>query len=252
MSFFQMFMELPHFWIIFILSFLATLLTTVIYKFATDQKRLKEIKSSLKDLRKKQKDVKGDSKKLMALQKEMMELNMEMMKQSFKSMLYTFIPLILLFSWMSANIAYEPINPGEEFAVTARISNSYIHDLKNISLDILPEGSASLNEAYTPSRESRREIQWLVSSPREGMHTLVISSPTFNETKEVLITESNKYVNPIKDIKGSQLLRVEVGNDVVRPLGDLSIFGLRFNWLWTYILLSIAFSVGLRKLFRVS
>jgi uncharacterized membrane protein (DUF106 family) len=56
----------------------------------------------------------------MSLQKEMMELNMEMMKQSFKSMLYTFIPLIILFTWMSANIAYEPINPGEEFTVTAK------------------------------------------------------------------------------------------------------------------------------------
>jgi uncharacterized membrane protein (DUF106 family) len=249
---FQVLMGLPHFWIIFILSFVATLLTTIIYKYATDQKRLKEIKTKLKDLREKQKKHKGDNKKIMSLQKEMMELNMEMMKQSFRSMLYTFIPLILLFSWMSANIAYEPINPGEEFSVTARISNSFPHDLRDINLSVIPQGEVSRNEAHVPSKESRREVQWLVSIPDEGRYSLVIESSTFKEDKEVLITESKDYLNPIKDIRGSQLLRIEVGNRVVRPLGDFSLFGWRPNWLWTYILLSVFLSIGLRKLFKVS
>jgi uncharacterized membrane protein (DUF106 family) len=242
-------MSLPYFWMIFILSLVATLVTTLIYKYATDQKRIKEIKAKLKALRDKQKEAKNDTKKLMNLQKEMMSLNMEMMKQSFKSMLYTFIPLILLFTWMSANIAYEPINPGEEFTVTAQISNSYIHDLRDINITIVPQGEATRNEAHTPRRENRREIQWLVTIPNEGMHTIIIESPTFRETKEVLITENKDYVNPTKDIRGSQLLSITVGNNPVRPL---EFIGLRLNWLWTYILLSVILSIGLRKLFRVS
>lgn len=251
-SIFQSFMELPHFWIILILSLLATFLTTIIYKYATDQKRLKEIKSKLKELRTTQKKHKNDTKKMMSLQKEMMDLNMEMMKQSFKSMLYTFLPLILLFTWMSANIAYEPINPGEEFTLTVRISNSYIHDLDEIDVSLLPEGVAELNDAYVPSKESRREFQWVLKADEPGMHTAIISSPTFNVTKEILITEGKDYVNPVKDVKNSQLLRIEVGNEPVRPLGDFGIFGLRLNWLWTYILLSLFSSVGFRKLLKVS
>ena len=251
-SLWQGFMELPHFWIIFILSLIATFITTIIYKYATDQKRLKEIKTKLKDLREKQKKHKGDTKKLMSLQKDMMGLNMEMMKQSFRSMLYTFIPLILLFTWMSANIAYEPINPGEEFSVTARISNSFPHDLRDINLTVIPNGEVSRNEAHVPSRESRREVQWLVSIPEEGRYSIVIESATFREDKEVLITESKDYLNPVKEIKGSQLLRIEVGNRVVRPLGSISLFGWRPNWLWTYILLSVFLSIGLRKLLKVS
>lgn len=246
------FLDLPHFWIIFILAFLTTFLTTIIYKYATDQKRLKEIKTKLKELRKKQKQVSKDQKKLMELQKEMMTLNMEMMKQSFKSMIYTFLPLILLFTWMSANIAYEPLSPGEEFSVTARISNSFPYDLKEVNLSIIPSGDVSFNEGFVASKESRREIQWFVSVEEPGIYSLVVESPTFSEVKEILISDSKDYRNPVSDFRGSQLLKVEVGNEPVRPLGSFSIFGLRPNWLFTYIILSILLSIFIRRLLKVS
>jgi len=245
----QSFMNMPHFYIILILSFLSTLLTTVIYKYTTDQKRLKEIKTKLKELREKQKKHKTDAKKLMSFQKEMMALNMEMMKQSFKSMLYTFIPLIILFTWMSANIAYYPINPGQEFTITAQISNSYTYDLKDINLTLIPEGQVTRNDMHVPSRETRREVQWKATAPNEGTYTAIIESPTFRETKELLITNTKKYTTPIKNIKESQILKITIGNEPVRPLAPI---GLKLNWLWTYILLSLLLSIGLRKLLKVA
>lgn len=251
-SIWQGFLDLPYFWIILIMALLVTFFTTIIYKYATDQKRLKEIKTKLKELRKKQKENKKDTKKVMALQKEMMGLNMEMMKQSFKSMLYTFLPLILLFTWMSANIAYEPINPGEEFTITARISNSFPHELKDVNLTLLPEGNVSRNEGFVASRESRREIQWVVVAPNEGTYSAVIKSPTFEETKEILVTYSKDYVSPVETYGQSQLLRLEVGNEPVRPLGSFSFFGLRPNWLFTYIIISILLSIAIRRLLKVS
>lgn len=251
-SIWQGFMDLPYFWIILVMALLVTLFTTIIYKYTTDQKRLKEIKTKLKELRKKQKEHKGDTKKIMSLQKEMMSLNMEMMKQSFKSMLYTFLPLILLFTWMSANIAYEPINPGDEFTITARISNSFPHELKDINLTMIPEGEVSRNEGYVASRESRREIQWKAVALEEGTYTAIIKSPTFEETKEILITESKDYLNPVETFGQSQLLRIEIGNEAVRPLGSFSLFGMRPNWLFTYIIISIILSIFIRRLFKVS
>ena len=251
-SFWSWFMGLPHFWIIFSFALVTTLITTIIYKYATDQKRLKEIKTKLKALRKKQKEYKNDTKKVMALQKDMMSLNMEMMKQSFKSMLYTFIPLILLFTWMSANIAYDPINPSDNFTVTARISNSFPHDLNTINLSVKPDGVVYRNEGYVASRESRREVQWFVSVEEEGRYTLLVEGPTFSETKDFLATFSKEYISPVEAFSNSHLLRLEVGNEPVRPLGSFSFFGLRPNWLFVYIVLSILFSIIVRKLLKVS
>jgi len=245
----QAFMNIPHIYIILILSFISTLITTIIYKYTTDQKRLKEIKTKLKDMREKQKKHKNDTKKLISLQKEMMQLNMEMLKQSFKSMLYTFIPLIVLFAWMSANVAYHPINPEDEFTITAQISTSYSFDLKEINLTIMPEGTVTRNDAHVPRNENRREVQWLVKTPKEGTYTAIIESPTFKETKEILVSNTNKYNAPIKDIKDSQILKIIVGNEPVRPLRPI---GLGLNWLWTYILLSVILSIGLRKALRVA
>jgi uncharacterized membrane protein (DUF106 family) len=48
---------------IHIISNSNSFITTIIYKYATDQKRLKEIKTKLKDLRKKQKEHKKTPKK---------------------------------------------------------------------------------------------------------------------------------------------------------------------------------------------
>ena len=250
-AFFSWFMGLPYFWIICSLAIITTFITTIIYKYATDQKRLKEIKSNLKKLRKEQKKHKNDTKKMMSLQKEMMSLNMDMMKQSFKSMLYTFIPLILLFTWMSANIAYEPINPGEEFTLTARISTSFDYQLREVNLTLIPEGEVSRNEEFVASRESRREIQWFLSAPDPGTYTAVIEGPTFSESVEIIVSEGKDYSDPVKSFD-SHLLSVEVGNDPVRPFGNFSLFGLRPNWLFTYIALSILFSVLFRRLLKVS
>ena len=83
-----------------IISFLVTLVMTLITKYITDQKRMKELKEIQKTCQIKLKDHKGDLKKQSEIQAEMMKCSLEMMKFSFKPMLITFLPLILLFGWV--------------------------------------------------------------------------------------------------------------------------------------------------------
>ena len=85
---------------LFIISFLLTLLVTLVYKHMTDQELLKSIKEEMKELREEMKRFKEDPKKMMELQKESMEKSMVQMKNTFKPMLITFIPLILVFGWL--------------------------------------------------------------------------------------------------------------------------------------------------------
>jgi len=92
---------------VLVVSFVLTLLVTIIYKYMTDQRRLKEMKDEMKDLRNQMKQHKGDQAKLMEIQKQSMQKSMEQMKHTFKPMLITFLPLIVIFSWLRNT--YDPV-----------------------------------------------------------------------------------------------------------------------------------------------
>ncbi|MBU2637566.1 MAG: DUF106 domain-containing protein [Nanoarchaeota archaeon] len=92
--------KMPEPFPILLISFLLTLLTTLIYKYATDQELMKTIKEDIKALQAEMKGLKDKPEKLMSKQKEAMQKNMKMMMQSFKPMLITFIPIVFIFGWL--------------------------------------------------------------------------------------------------------------------------------------------------------
>jgi len=93
-------MNLPDPYGLLIICFLMSALITLIYKYTTDQKKMRALKDELKEIQQKIKDMKDEPKKAMKLQKEMMSKNMEYMKHSMKPTLYTFIPIIFIFGWL--------------------------------------------------------------------------------------------------------------------------------------------------------
>lgn len=85
--------------IIFI-SFLMTLVITLSYKFLTNQEMMKSLKQEIKDFQKQMKEHKEDSQKVREIQKLSLEKNMKYMMHSFKPTLFTFVPLIIIFTWL--------------------------------------------------------------------------------------------------------------------------------------------------------
>ncbi|MEK6840561.1 MAG: EMC3/TMCO1 family protein [Nanoarchaeota archaeon] len=84
-----------------ILVFLLSIFMTLIQKYTTDQKTLREMKEE-------QKKIQGDLKKLEAGSKEHTELSMKslkfmgpMFKLSMRPIIYTAVPIILLFRWFT-------------------------------------------------------------------------------------------------------------------------------------------------------
>ena len=85
---------------IVLISVVVTIFVSLINKYTTNQKRMKEIKESQKKLQEEIKKNKNDPKKMLELQKEMMAHSSVMMKRGFKPMLFTLIPLLILFNWL--------------------------------------------------------------------------------------------------------------------------------------------------------
>lgn len=87
---------------VMIISLIISALIVGITSKVVDQKKMKAIKartsSYQEEIKKAQK--RKDTKKVSALQKEMMTHQKEMMGMSMKPMMYTFVPIIVIFTWL--------------------------------------------------------------------------------------------------------------------------------------------------------
>lgn len=79
--------------------FVIALLTTLVQKYATDQKTLKEMKKEQKELQKEMKLYKDNPEKIVELNKKSFEVMPKMMKLSMRPIMFTGVPFILLFRW---------------------------------------------------------------------------------------------------------------------------------------------------------
>lgn len=95
---------------IVILAFLVTLAMTLVTKYFTDQKRMRELKGNQKACQIKMKEFQIGTPDYMAVQKELMACSMELFKKSFKPLMISFIPLILFFWWIRG--IYSTVLPG--------------------------------------------------------------------------------------------------------------------------------------------
>ena len=93
-------MSIPSPWNLLLLTLILTTIITLVYKYVTDQKLMKQLKDEMKELQKEMKSLKNDPDKMMDVQKQAMERNMKYLLQSLKPTLITFIPILFIFSWM--------------------------------------------------------------------------------------------------------------------------------------------------------
>ncbi|MFH1503079.1 MAG: EMC3/TMCO1 family protein [Candidatus Diapherotrites archaeon] len=84
-----------------LIVFVITLLTTLVQKYATDQKTLKELKTEQKEIQKQMKEFKNHPEKVMELQKKQFAMMPKQMKLSMRAIAYTGIPFILFFRWFN-------------------------------------------------------------------------------------------------------------------------------------------------------
>ena len=86
---------------ILIITLILAFLTTLVYKYFTDQEALKKIKEDSKKLQEEMKVHKDNPKKMAELQKEALQNSfIAPFKHQMKPLLITFIPFVLIFGWL--------------------------------------------------------------------------------------------------------------------------------------------------------
>jgi uncharacterized membrane protein (DUF106 family) len=82
-----------------IVVLIITIITTIVQKYATDQKTLKEMRKEQKEIQNQMKELKDHPEKMMELQKKQFAMMPKQMKLSMRAIIYTGIPFILFFRW---------------------------------------------------------------------------------------------------------------------------------------------------------
>lgn len=238
--------------VILILSLLISIIITVVYKFATDQVKMKGLKDELKVLQGEMKELKDDPKKMMKKQKVLMSKNMEYTRHSFKATLWTMLPLIFIFGWMNAHLAFNPFYEDANFNVELTIDE--IINSENMATLSEMEGIEVIDIKY---QEGGDKFLFTLKG-KEG--TYEAPSLTFNYKDDscsipITITKLKddfRYSKKDSICKDNFFLKkVVLKYDPVKPLGNISLLGWRPGWLGTYIIASLLFSTIIRKVFKV-
>lgn len=237
-------LNIPSFWGIMVMSFLISLVIVLIFKFATNQNLMKQLKDEIKELQKQAKSLKHDPEKAMVVQKQAMQTNMKYMMQSMKATLLTFIPIIIIFGWLQVHFAFMPIIPNQDFTMTLDFKAG---SAGNISVSV-PEGIEVVGDAVRSVKDGRvifgfRGIEGVYDSP--GVE-FVFDSEKY--VKEVVITSGKDYLEPVQRFPKKSITSITTSNDknVV-----MNLFGWKLGWLGSYIIFALVFSIALRKLLKV-
>jgi uncharacterized membrane protein (DUF106 family) len=240
------------FWGIFVLSLVISLVITLTYKFFTNQTEMKRLKDEQKEFQKRMKELKEHPQEMMKIQKEAMSKNFEYMKHSFKPTLITMLPIILIFGWMNAHLAFEPIYPGETYSVTAMFNEGVVgatelllDDGSNFAVDI----NTGVKSVAKHDIEDNQATWYLASDA--GGHLITTKFNEIEQSKKVLITTNLEYEPPFQVYEESPIKKIQINYKKLRPMGGTSLFGWQPGWLGLYIILSIVFSIALRKVMKI-
>ena len=237
-------LDLGPFWAILILGITISLLITLVYKYVTDQKKMKGMKEQQKDFQKKMKGLRDNPAEMMKVQKEAMKVNMEYMKNSFKPTLITMLPILLIFGWMAAHLSYEPIYPGETYSVTAE----FLEGIKGEAELFASEGTEIIGLSKQTIEDA--QVTWELKSSA-GEHPLTIKIGDEERVKKVLITTELKYEEQFTTYEHSDVKQITINYNKLKPLGTFKIFGWQPGWLGLYIIFSLIFSMSLRKILKI-
>ena len=233
-------LALGDFWAIVIITFVLSLIITVVYKYVTNQEMMKQLKTDLKKLQLQAKEHRKDPDRMLKIQKEMMDKNMVLMRHSFKPTLITFIPLILIMGWLQSNMASDSLLVNGDFLVTVQTDKDFTG-----TVEILETPNIVLQSAANQTVQNR-QAEFTLRAP-EGLHTVQFRADGTQFSTDIRVGGKGAVQqNTAVKRGGIRQVIVAYPKNVILDLGFWKV-----GWIGSYIILSIIFSFALRKLMKV-
>jgi uncharacterized membrane protein (DUF106 family) len=243
--------------VIAVVSVVLSLFSVVVRMKVVDQVKLKKQREEIKQLQSeiKEQQKKGDTKRVGEIYSRMMELNSDMMKGSFKPMIFTMIPFLLVFSWMRGSydftmtdvVIVNPLPEGVSLSDVVASNDGFFN--QSAGMLVWKVGSV------VPGNSSLLEAQFKIDpggldSIRPSM--AYYKSSTGNMMEPLTANASNGFVFlQSLDGSGSQIKMSLFYNNTKSNI-VARFAGFELGWLGWYFICSMASSMVLNKVFKIS
>ncbi|OGD27248.1 MAG: hypothetical protein A2Y56_03040 [Candidatus Aminicenantes bacterium RBG_13_63_10] len=255
------FARLNPWWGMIFISLLTGLFMLFIFKRFSNQKAIRltkdRIKAHLLEFRlyKDSPSATGRAFGLVLLQ------NLRYLSLTLKPLLVMIIPLVLILAQLNVRFGFKPLEPGE--AVLLKVGTA--EGVNLLQADITVEPGARCAVETPPLRiEEERQVDWRLRavSPGGGEAIIRLGGETFSKSIRVGSSRLkplsprrpgrsffDALLNPGEKPlpRGSILASIEIAY----PQQRLSLFGLPLHWLLAFFVLSLAFGLGLKGIFKI-
>ena len=231
-----------------------------LFRFTSNQQAMKEVKTRISAYFLELRLYSHDISNVIASQGKILRSNMSYMKLSLVPAVVMIVPVILVMVQLNLRYANEQLRPGETALVKVKIAEGY--DMMRNKLDL--ECERGVEKASPGVRiPSLSEVCYKVKLTEPGVHNITLGSgasrvempiygsdrliPVYNIAKKGSIGEA--VFNPGSPSVPSDgpIESVEV---VYEPM-EFGYFGVKISWLWTFLIISFAFGLCLKFLFKV-
>ena len=255
------FKSLNPIWSLTFFSFLIGILMLVIFRYTSDQKGIREVKSKIRAYIFELSLYKNELGVVLSAQKNILAYNLKYIKYALIPMLFMIIPLALILIQLESWYGYRPLSPEESTIVSLTFGKNESVVQSDISLETM----AGITVETPPLRiPSARQVDWRIRADEPGNHELMfnldgqtLKQPVIVSDKGLMrvmpsVFESGDWesvLNPVqKPLSGqSRVERIEVKY----PSNSISIYNWHVHWLVVVLVLSIIFGFALKGMFRV-
>jgi uncharacterized membrane protein (DUF106 family) len=259
---FKPFQSFDPLWALLFFSLVTGIIMLLIFRYTSDQKRIKEAKDRIKAHLLEIRIFKDDLRIQLSAQKDILRHNLTYMKYALKPMLFMIIPVVIILLQLDSWFGYRPLQPGQSAVVSVKLADNISAEaLSNISIQSPEKGL--LIETPPLRIPAEGEVNWRVRANDPGEHnlTFMVSGNTFQ--KRVIVSDGrfdrvsriiasgfwDTFLNPGEESIGNNPLMKKI--EVNYPSRSIEIFGRHVHWLVVFFISSIVFGFAFKGLFKV-
>ena len=248
-------------WYLFVLSLLTGILMLLIFRYTSNQKKIKETKDKIKAYLIEVRIFNEDLGILLSAQKNLLFYNAKYLIHALKPILFMIVPVSIILIQLQGWFGYRPLAVGESTILKVKVTDEGKKVLSHFAIAV---DKGIVIETPPLRNPEEAEVAWRIRANEIGEHTIIIKAQDYSFQKKVVISDKrlarvspsvvgsspleiifNPGEKPIKE--NSLIKRIEVGY----PTRSIEIFGWKTHWLVLFFVLSIISGFAFKGVFGV-